>query len=258
MIKKLKIFILASILVLLIKPMPIFAQISSSGIAIPLPVNDETVQDGDVICSTINGNVKCSVDYAPSIAGIYSANPSAEIIDPDLSKAKPIITEGVTAVRVSAINGNINEGSFITTSQKAPGLGVLATDNGYVIGTALESYNPTNKEAIGKISVAVNIHLESSVTGKRNNLMTTLRRAIASPFLDPIDSLRYILAVLIVIVSFVLGLIYFGRASRTGIEAIGRNPLAKNAIQTSIVLHVLLSMVIILIGVGIAYLVLIL
>jgi F0F1-type ATP synthase membrane subunit c/vacuolar-type H+-ATPase subunit K len=64
--------------------------------------------------------------------------------------------------------------------------------------------------------------------------------------------------VLIVLLSFVLGLVYFGRASRAGIEAIGRNPLAKRAIQMSIVMYVALSIVIILVGLAIAYLILIL
>jgi F0F1-type ATP synthase membrane subunit c/vacuolar-type H+-ATPase subunit K len=61
-----------------------------------------------------------------------------------------------------------------------------------------------------------------------------------------------------VIISFTLGMIYFGRASRTGIEAVGRNPLAKRVIQLTIFLNIVLTIVIVMVGLAIAYLILIL
>ena len=58
--------------------------------------------------------------------------------------------------------------------------------------------------------------------------------------------------------SFVMGFVYFGRVARSGIEAIGRNPLASRIIQFNVILHILISIVIVLVGLAIAYLILIL
>jgi F0F1-type ATP synthase membrane subunit c/vacuolar-type H+-ATPase subunit K len=60
------------------------------------------------------------------------------------------------------------------------------------------------------------------------------------------------------VVAFTLGLVYFGRIARAGVEAMGRNPMAKRMIQLSVLLHVVLTIIIVLTGLGIAYLILIL
>jgi F0F1-type ATP synthase membrane subunit c/vacuolar-type H+-ATPase subunit K len=71
-------------------------------------------------------------------------------------------------------------------------------------------------------------------------------------------SLRYLLAFLIAIIAFVLGFIYFGRVVRVGIEAIGRNPLARRMIQITMLFNILITIVIVLAGLLIAYLILVL
>jgi F0F1-type ATP synthase membrane subunit c/vacuolar-type H+-ATPase subunit K len=78
------------------------------------------------------------------------------------------------------------------------------------------------------------------------------------PLLEPIESLRYLLAIAMVLIAFTLGMIYFGRSSRAGIEAIGRNPLAKKVIQLTVFMNIILTVVIVLVGLGIAYLILVL
>jgi len=88
--------------------------------------------------------------------------------------------------------------------------------------------------------------------------MTALREGMSAPIFEPLDSLRYLLAALILLLSFVLGFAYFGRVSRTGIEAIGRNPMASRMIQISILMHILITTVIIILGFGMAYIILIL
>lgn len=232
------------------------AQVTSSGIAIPLPVSED-VEDGDLICTRQGGNFKCSQEFDPAMVGVYSENPSAEIEDEDLVGARSVITSGVAKVRVSSIGGNIAEGDFVTSSS-LPGIAQAAVRNGYVLGTALEEYQSDDPQSIGKIAIVVNIHPNASIAGPRTNLINIIREASSIPVFEPLESLRYLLAILIVLIAFTLGLIYFGRASRAGIEAIGRNPLAKRTIQFSILMHVTLSIVIILAGLAIAYLVLIL
>jgi F0F1-type ATP synthase membrane subunit c/vacuolar-type H+-ATPase subunit K len=233
------------------------AQVTSSGIAFSIPVDDEDVQDGDTICTYEEGIKRCQNNYDPAMYGVYVINASAEITDEELESAIEVVREGVTLVRLSTVNGNIEEGDFVTSSEKA-GIAQKATRNGYVLGTALEDYEQEDADEIGKVLVALNIHPAAGLTGPRTNLLNVLRSGLVTPLLEPLDSLRYLLAILIVILSFGLGLVYFGRIAKAGVEAVGRNPLARAMIQLSVVINIFLTVVIILVGLGLAYLILIL
>ena len=241
---------------LLISVQTINAQISSSGVAVSVPIADGEAQSGDIICSYQEGNRRCSGEYDTSIYGVLSARPAVDIADPDLENSRFLARDGVARVRVSSVNGNIEEGDFITSSDK-PGIGQRATRNGFVVGSAIESYSSSDSNAIGVIQVVINVHPESSLTGTRGNLLQFIRSGVSVPIFSPVESLRYLLAVAIVLVSFTLGMIYFGRASRAGIEAVGRNPLAKKVIQFTVIMNILLTLVIVIVGLGIAYLILI-
>jgi F0F1-type ATP synthase membrane subunit c/vacuolar-type H+-ATPase subunit K len=232
------------------------AQISTSGIATEINYSSDIRNEGTIVCSTTDGFVPCSIEYDPSIHGVITQNPSAafETDDPDVVL---ITSNGTALVRVTAANGNISEGSLITSST-SEGVGQFADRNGYVVGTALESYEPANQNDQGTILVAINIHPAAGLAGPRSNLIEVLRQGTAAPLFEPLDSLRYFLAALMVIAGFAIGFIYFGRVGKSGVEAVGRNPLASRAIQLSVLMHVIVTIVIILIGLFIAYLILIL
>ena len=253
---KLRTCLLLSLFILLFSVKLSSAQITSSGIAVSTPVTDPDAQDGDIICTYQSGNARCNKEYDTAIYGVISDSPAAAIEDEDLQNSRLVISSGVSTVRVSSANGDISEGDFITTSQRS-GIGVKADRNGYVLGMALENYESGDTNAIGRIQVMVNIHPTGSLTGSRGNLLQFIREGLAVPVFDPVESLRYILAVAIVLISFTLGMIYFGRASRAGIEAIGRNPLAKKVIQLTVFLNITLTIVIVMVGLGLACLILI-
>lgn len=67
----------------------------------------------------------------------------------------PVITSGIGYVLVSAKNGPIKKGDYITTSS-IPGVGQKASEFENTIGIAEESYDG-DKDAIGKIPVMINI-----------------------------------------------------------------------------------------------------
>ncbi len=234
-----------------------FAQVDSSGTAISSPVNDPDAVNGDLVCTSKEGNKRCNEEYALSIFGVISENSALELEDLELKDSRLVITSGIASVRVSTVNGNIKEGDFITTSAKA-GVGEKATRNGYVVGAAMENYEAESADTIGSIQVLINIHPDSKISGTGGNLLQFIRSGLAVPVLEPLEALRYLLAIAMVLISFTFGMIYFGRASRAGIEAIGRNPLAKKVIQLTVVLNVVLTIVIVAIGLGIAYLILVL
>jgi len=233
------------------------AQISSSGIAQTVPVADTDVKSGDILCSYTQGIARCNREYDPSLYGVLTESPVAEVSDTDIDNGKLVVREGLTQVRVSGDNGAIAKGDLITTSSN-PGVGQKGTENGYVLGISMDDYSPQNNSDIGTIQVLINIHPATTQAGARGNLLQFIRKGITVPVFQPLESFRYLLAIIIIIISFTLGLLYFGRASRAGIEAIGRNPLAKRVIQLTVLMNIVLTIVIVLVGLAIAYLILIL
>jgi len=205
----------------------------------------------------LDGNQRCKNEYDTSIFGVITDNAAAEIKDTELKNSRLLVMDGVAKVRVSSQNGDIKEGDYITASSKE-GVGMKATKNGFVLGSAMEGYSNQDVNSIGIIQVILNIHPESSLTGSTGNLLQFIRQGISVPIFSPVESLRYLLAIAMVLISFTLGMVYFGRASRAGIEAIGRNPLAKKVIQFTVVMNIILTIVIVIVGLGIAYLILVL
>lgn len=229
----------------------------SEGLAIQIPIVDKNARDGDIIAATSKGYKLTNYAYDPSIYGVVSEKPAILLKEILPNKETPVITSGKAFVRVSTVGGPIKKNEFITSS-KIPGVGQKADVNGFVLGLALEDYNNSNPNAIGKIFVSINPHYNAAFIATRTNLIESIKIVAGAPLLSPLTTLRYLLAAVIAMASFVLGFIYFGRIARTGIEALGRNPLAARIIQLGIVLNVALTAIIILIGVGIAYLILIL
>lgn len=233
------------------------AQDVSSGVAISVPISEKSVQDGDIITSTSEGYKLSRYKYDPSLFGVVTKTPAVFIKDTTAKNNTLVLSSGRAIVRVSTINGEIKKNDYITGSE-IPGVGAKADVNGYVLGMALEGYKNSNPKAVGKITVLIEPHYNASFIATRTNILQNIKNVAGSPLLSPLTTLRYLLAALIAIVSFVLGFIYFGRIARTGVEALGRNPLAARMIQLGIILNVLLTAGIILIGCGIAYLILIL
>lgn len=255
MIKKVLTVFLLFIILIKFSSNNILSQVNYSGIALSTPINDADAQNGDIICTYPEGNVRCNYEYDTTILGVISDDPALSIEDFDLDSSRLVVTSGIATVRVTAINGNIKEGDLITTSSKV-GLGQKVTRNGYVLGMAIENFESDDEDTVGRVQVVLNIHPASGSSGPRGNLMQFIKEGMMVPVFEPVESLRYILAALMVIISFTLGMIYFGRASRSGIEAVGRNPLAKKVIQLTIFLNIVLTTVIVLVGLSIAYLIL--
>ena len=227
----------------------------SSGIAIPIEMSNENAVDGSIVASTPQGFELTNTAYDPAVYGVISQTPSIAIDNLDALNPKPVISSGKVLVRVTTQNGQIKVNDFITTS-KVAGVGQKATLNGYIVGTALEAYAESDTQKIGKILVSIEPRYNGTFVGIRSNLIELLKDAKNAYVLTPLVSLRYLLAAGISIVSFVLGFIYFGRVAKTGVESLGRNPLAGRLISIGIVFNLVLTVTIILVGLVLAYLIL--
>lgn len=239
-------------------PRDLFAQITSSSVALPIAIQNENVTEGDVICSGREGYKLCDEAYNSALYGVVTDNPAASFEQATDSAERLAVTTGKANVKVTSINGNIAVGDLVTSSREIPGTGQKATRNGYVLGLAVEPYESADPTAVGTIVVSLNVHPTTVFTDVSSNLWAALREGLAAPVLTPLAALRYLLAALVILAAFILGFIHFGRLSKAGIEAIGRNPLARLQIQATLFLNILLVIGILIIGVVLAYLILIL
>jgi len=253
---KLKLVIFFSLLIALLSNQALYAQSSSSGVAIQVPTDYE-VENGTLVCSGRDGLIPCETEYDAGMFGVATTDPSAAMEDNQLTVFWQVMTTGNVRVRVSGENGPISQGNLLTSSS-TPGVAMKADRNGYVLGTALEDYAGQTSSDQTLITAAVNVHPSSAFVDVRSNLWQALRLGLAAPILTPLNALRYLLAALIVLTSFILGFLYFGRVAKTGVEAIGRNPLAGRTIELTVIFHIILTIVIVLVGFAIAYFILVL
>lgn len=238
-------------------PFLTYAQNTSAGTALSIPLNDNNIKDGNIIVSTAKGYGLTNLAYDSNMYGVYTEFPGVFLQNTNDPNSKPVLQSGKAYVLVSSINGKIKKNDFITTST-IPGVGQKATRNGMILGTALADYSNSDQKATEKILVAVNPHFNASFADTKTNVLEVLRNASDPTTLTQLTSLRYVVAAGIVLVAFGIGFIYFGRVTASGVEALGRNPLASRTIQLSLVVNLILMIVIIIVGLGIGYMILIL
>jgi F0F1-type ATP synthase membrane subunit c/vacuolar-type H+-ATPase subunit K len=227
----------------------------SYGVANYVVVSDENVEDGHIV-SAMNQQFKLStIPFDENMAGVVTTRPAISFIDSDTEGKTPIITSGNGYVLVSGKSGPILKGDPITTSD-VPGVGVKATENGNIIGSALEDFTPSSGDEIKKISVKIDIRFYSKEVG-RKSVFDVVKLSLLNTAKDqPPIFFKYLTAALVVLGSTVLGFNFFGRVAAKGIEAIGRNPLAGKMIQFGIVLNVIITVITISAGLIVAIVIL--
>lgn len=247
---------------------PVLAQGLQFNIARTITIDDTAAGDGDIV-SLSNKNetlVRAAKAYDERMYGVLVADP---VMVYRTLPTMPVSRNGDTMVNVTTLGGAITVGDYVTSSpiagkgQKAEGLA------GYMLGVALTGFDgkgATNsadfqgkKYAIGQIEVSVGIGPASPVMTKAaGGILGTLKQ-LATAIIFNIGTskqaetiIRYILAVLIVALIVYISYRTFGRNVTQGIEAIGRNPLAKNTIQTMITLNIILLAISCIAGVALA------
>ena len=219
--------------------------------AVNVEVKDEDVQAGDIISLTKEGLVRTAAGYDVSMYGVVSAAPILSV-EPKTDTSKSVISSGETDVRVSTKNGAIEVGDFITSSEDA-GVGQKATESGYVLGKALKAYSG---DSVGTVPVAVSLGYATITTDKgpaaaAGSFLQRLAEAISDPDKFGVY-LRYFVAGVVGLISVFGAIFAFIRFMNTGLEAIGRNPLAKKTIVGGMILSGIVVAVLAASGLGIA------
>lgn len=236
---------------LIFKPAMVYAQSPIPGefnteVTTLYQIADKETIDGDLLSQSPQGLIRTSQIYDSALFGVLNSQPV--IVYRSGEEGQPVIRSGVAEVNVTASGGSIQSGDYITSSS-VPGKGQKATESGYVIGTALEPFDGTE----GRIRVAVKIEY-AEITAPRflERLFSFLGRSLLQNINDPQklgDLIRYIAAGLIVLLSFTFAFLTFSRSVNKSIEAIGRNPLARNTIQLTLILNLVLMVITAIIGV---------
>jgi len=228
----------------------IFAQESFfSQFAIYFKVEDKKAEPGDIISKKGEKLVRSSQPYDSDLFGVVAKNPVVTMGKPE-EGALPIVTSGITLVKVDGTYEKIKRGDYITSSDK-PGVGRKAPVPGYVIGRALEDFE--GKE--GLILVLVhpqNAIFEQEKSWEKITFWEAVGRIITALERDVPKVLRYVFAMVLASASFILGYRAFMGNLREGIRGISRNPMARHSIRLAMILNLIGIVIVTLAGLGLA------
>lgn len=245
--------------------------VSALGIANYLEIKGDNVGDGSIVSFLGKEYVLSSVPYDQSVVGVVTTAPAVSLFQEDMEGTFPVIPAGNAIVNVSTINGPIKKGDLVTASSIA-GTGMAACvrkdwlalnknnkgecKSGFVIGTAQEDFTSNDPKQIGKIHVTLNFHYNyTTKDALKGKLIDVMNLSSIAATEQPSVVFRYVAAGIVVILSFAIGFLSFGRIAKNGIEALGRNPLAGRIIQLGIFFNVVITITIILTGVLMGYLI---
>lgn len=244
-----KIIYLVFAIYILICAGPVFAQ-GLSGVANNMAIDDANAKPGDILTLSDGKIVRAKKPFDPSMIGVLVAAPVLSLGDKENGQVS-ILSSGKADVNVSASADPIHIGDFITTSDK-DGVGVKAKVAGFVLGKALADYTDTSKDGTIPVLIGIGVFAQNpNVSGILGQLANSLSIGLASTENFPLV-LRYISAALIGIVTFLIASFSFVRFMRSGLEAIGRNPLARSTIVAGMLLNGAIVFILAAAGMGIA------
>ena len=249
--------LLGFFLFLLLKS-PIHGTDLTLGVATSVPINDLKVNNGSIVSSSAKGFILTKTPYDMSIIGVVALNAAVSIeanSQNDKIKRYPVVSSGISKILVSSINGPIAKGDAITSSP-IPGVGMKATKSGFIVGIAQESFTSGDTKQLKPIQANIVMRHSAPRATMQRNLFDVANLSAVPWTEEPLTVFRYLMAALVIIISFILGFFVFGRIAARGVEALGRNPLAARVIQLGIVLNVFITVAIIAAGILVAILIL--
>lgn len=224
------------------------------GVARIVDVKEKDVKDGSIVSSSDKGAILSNFPYDSQVLGIV-ARDAAIIFNSSGTVGLPVIANGIVYALVSTRDGNIKKGDLLATST-IPGVAVKALKSGYVLGTSLEDYSNSNKTQVEKIAINLDLHYFNSKPTFPGTLSDLFKFAVLPTKDGPTPLFKYIVAALVVIGSFILGFLTFGRTAAKGVEALGRNPAASKIIHLGIIINVSIVFLIVFTGLVVAFLIL--
>ena len=188
----------------------------------------------------------------------------------DGSSQVQIVVSGSTEALVSTINGPIEAGDKITASPIS-GVGMKATDSGQIVGTAQTglSGNATTQTVTDKsgkkhtvkvgtvtLQVSVGYYAGQIDQGKLASVLPPGLLSAANNIAgQEVSALRVLIGLLALIIGFIIVANMLQASIRGSMTAMGRNPLAKQAIRRDLIDICLTALGILVLTIIIVYLV---
>jgi len=257
LLSALKPYLIVFLLIIFLTPTA-FTQGSVIGSSVSMTVRVEDIPEGydtnGAIVVLDNGKYRLSNIPADSRqVGVITKTPAITLRRSASADVYDVYDSGTSFVKASNSNGKISVGDYVTSSSDL-GVAVRSTNPEFVIGVALEDFD--TESGLLRIEINPTFILPTANTGL--NLIALLRSSAQSISLTPLNSLRYILAAVIGAFSFIFGFTIFSKITGSGIQALGRNPLARRTIELNLAIEFVLNIALIIFGLAIAYLILVL
>jgi hypothetical protein len=239
--------------------------------------SDTTLQKGEIVKLKDNDATKVeplTLDTITKMQGVVVSASDAAVSLSDNSNHQQVFvaTFGRYDVLVSNQNGAIKTGDYVTISSLG-GIGMKAgTGEPVVLGRAAAGFDgisnvegtatltdSTGKHvsvSLGRVPVNIGIAHNPLQETVDNNVPGFLKKASQLIANKPVSSTRVYLSLAVLVISAIIAgsMLYAG--IRSGLVAIGRNPLAKKSITRNIVQVILTSLIIFIIGLFAVYLLL--
>jgi len=228
----------------------------------------QKVKDGNIVSFAPDGYILSSRSADKDMVGVINLHPDLEVTVEKVADENlyPLIQNGVVKTLVSTTEGSIEIGDYITSSNIA-GVGVKSLVPGEPkLGKALQALKDDGGTP-QLINVSIDLkgnndlsifELKKSqkfIDKLENSFVQFLNIGTQSATSEPSKAIRYILAILVVVLCIGFGFFLFGRIALRGLEALGRNPLARNSILTGILINSSLTVAVVFGGLFLAYII---
>lgn len=233
-------------LLIILNAFPVAAQ-GNSSIAQQFQTTKKDITTASLVATQQGNNNSIELsnfEHAERLVGVVSENPLIELSDG--GSGVQVVTSGLTKVLVSDINGTIASGDKITASP-VEGVGMKATDNTTIVGTAQSPLVSSKTEKIkdksgkevsvhiGLVTIQVGVAFYNADTGKKSTFIPAFLQSLANNVAGRnVSPIRVLIAGLILLLLFVSITVLLYSAVRSSIISIGRNPLSEQAVRKSL------------------------
>lgn len=181
-----------------------------------------------------------------------------------------VVTDSQAKTLVSDLNGSIEAGDLVTASQ-IPGIGQKASDEELVLGTAQQAFNPDHnnwdnfktvttsegeeyRAAVGSIPVLINVERNPAAASEQTYLPGFVQEAANNVAGQEVAPYQVLISLLVLGLSFVSATAIIYATVHSTIISLGRNPLSKHAVYKSYLPTGAVVIVILGVGLALAYL----
>ncbi len=229
------------------------------GIAEYVAINDSSVRDGQIVVLTKDGYRISDETYSQNIYGVTTIDPAVAWSRLPKSGTTAVVNNGTTNVLVNDSEGPIALGDWITTSDQR-GFGMRAAQPGMVLGRALSELPSGAGSGTVTVSIAPGFATPESIDEiplSPGAALATLRSGFIVATSGAANfSIRYVLAVLSLLIALGFAFWIFSRTATNSVAAVGRNPLARRSILFVAAVNVGMAIAIVVAGLILAFLIL--